>query len=118
MGFGWIAVLLRDTPIGVGIALAILGFFQAYWTIRSYRTIRMKKDLVGDASTEEYKAKEQEIVDKHREAVLNLWIYCLAPAWFRIPQLFGASEGSPLMFLGLIFTTPFFWGVASATKNG
>ena len=117
--FGFITAWFeRKVELGQRLGLSIIGVFQIYWTIQSYRTIREKVNLIGDVSSKEYQDKETEIVEKHREAVLNLWVYCLAPAWIRVPQILGASPDSPLIFLTLLFTWPFAFGVDSAFRRG
>ena len=117
--FGFITAWFeRKVDVGQGLGLTFLGALQIYWTVISYRTIREKVNLMGDVSSKEYQDNVTEIVEKHKEAVLNLWVCCLAPAWFRVPQFFGASPDSPLMFLALLFTSPFFFGVDSALRRG
>lgn len=118
--FGFfVAWVERKIPSGQAIGLTILGIGQIYWTIMSYRTIRKIKDLVGDdPSSEEYQEKEKEIIGNHKMAVLNLWVFCLTPAWIRFPQIFGASANSPLLFLPFLIASPFFSGAKSALDRG
>lgn len=117
--FGWLTAWVeRDIEMGQKVALSIIGAFQTYWTVESYRTIRKKRYLVGDPSTEEYQDKQAEIIKSHREAVLRLWIFCLAPAWIRFPQILGAPADSSLIYIAFLFTTPFVLGAESALKNG
>ena len=117
--FGWLTAWVeRDVEMGQRIGLSFLGVGQIYFTVLSFTTIRKKRYLVGDPSTKEYQDKEAEIINSHKDAVLTLWVFCLAPAWIRFPQILGASADSPLQYIGFVVTTPFVIGVTSALRNG
>lgn len=142
--FGFIVAWFeRKIDTGQAIALTILGGCQIWWTFESYRTIRVVLDertknlhpsnhhennglqqehsLATNTTTttnNEQKVKEELLISKHKEAVVNLWMFCLAPAWLRVPQFFGASADSNLMFIGLVFTIPFAIGTLGAIERG
>lgn len=114
----------RKVDFGLAIGLTVLAFMQTYYTIASYITIRAAiqkrrmNELASTPTTEEQKEEEEKLIGKHKDAVVRLWITCIAPAWFRIPQIFGASADSPMMFLAFLFTTPFVLGARSAINRG
>lgn len=111
----------RFTDYGGAIGLSVLGIYQSVYTYYTYTNIRnaiKKRESHGQFPTEEQKQEEMDLIDKHKQAAMGLWVCCLAPAWFRIPQLFGYSYDSPLQFIALVFTTPFFLGAYYASKRG
>lgn len=85
---------------GQGIALTYLAVMQAVVTIMGYRAIRKAKQFSPAKESEAEERKKH--IENHRWYMLFLWVCCLAPAWFRIPQAFGASADSNLMFLAMI----------------
>ena len=124
--FGLIAVwFVRKVDMGQSIGLSILAIGQVYWTIKSYLTIRRVLEYrklnfggIHSVPTEEQRHEEVELIGKHKQAAINLWVFCLAPVWIRVPRLFGLSANSNLMFLTLLFTTPFAMGAERTTGKG
>ena len=124
--FGLITIWFeRKIVVGQAIGLSNLGVGQTYFTIKSYKTIRAvleyrKLNFGGSypPPTEEQRKEEVKLNGKHKGAAINLWVFCLGPVWIRIPQLFGASANSNLIFLSLIFTTPFAMGAVRTIGKG
>ena len=83
---------------GQGTALTYLAVMQIFVTIMGYRAIRKAKQYSPDKESEADERKKY--IENHRWYMIFLWVCCLAPAWFRVPQVFGASANSNLMFLG------------------
>lgn len=111
----------RFDSYGSSIGLSVLGLYQLFFTYLSYKTIRgaiKKRDLNGKFPTEEQQQEVNDLIDNHKKAVIGLWMCCLAPAWFRVPQLFGASADSPLQFIALVVVQPFYFAFYYATKRG
>merc|ERR1712196_268382 len=94
---------------GLSIGLTILGVLQTYFTIAGFWHVRKAVALRYRDTTDKDLFKKH--IDAHKFNMIGLWMACLGPAWFRIPQMLGASASSPLMFLGLIPTL--FWGQAT-----
>eukprot|EP00929_Paragymnodinium_shiwhaense_P025571 TRINITY_DN15430_c0_g1_i8.p1 TRINITY_DN15430_c0_g1~~TRINITY_DN15430_c0_g1_i8.p1 ORF type:complete len:249 (-),score=19.55 TRINITY_DN15430_c0_g1_i8:177-923(-) len=76
--------------------LSALAIMQMYFTISGYRNIRKA------IANREDQALFQQHMAAHKADMIWLWVACLGPAWFRIPQVFGAGDDSYLMFLGLL----------------
>ncbi len=111
----------RFSDYGTSIGLSVLAFYQLLFTYKTFKNIRVaikKRDLNGEFPTNEQKQEVIDLVEEHKKAAMGLWVCCLAPAWFRIPQLFGKSANSPLQCIALVFTTPFVLGAYYATKRG
>jgi len=85
---------------GQGAALTYLAVMQAFVTIKGYMAIRKAKQYSPEKGSEAEERKKH--IENHRWYMIFLWICCLTPGWFRIPQAFGASPDSNLMFLAMI----------------
>merc|ERR1712217_766281 len=91
-----------DDAMGLAIGLSIVGCLQLYYTTTGYYAIYQ---AVSNRDNDDiFKEK----VAEHKAKMIGLWVSCLSPGWFRIPQMLGASGDSSLMFLGLV--PAFFFG--------
>ena len=116
--FGYLTTWIeRDVALGLSIALSGLGIMQLYWTFKSYQTIRSYIEKRKSSPTEEQKLEENEMIAKHRNAVIWLWMCCIGPAWFRIPSLLG-NNGDIIMFLPMPFGLMFIFRAENAMTHG
>ena len=127
--FGYLTTWIeRDIGLGISIALSGIGIMQLYWMFKSYQTIRAhiekRKQVHGSSnnsssslSTEERRLEENEMIAKHRYAVIWLWMCCIGPAWFRIPSLLG-NNGNIIMFLTMPFGLVFIFRAEKAMTHG
>ena len=120
--FGFITTWFeRFGDVGSSIGLTFLGVFQVAYTLRGFYAIRkalQKRAEAKLAGIQTQTQEEKEWIEKHRNYMMGLWLFCLTPAWFRIPELLGAGPNTSYMFLALFFTTPFANGYIRATESG
>uniref|UniRef100_A0A7S0BA41 Cytochrome b561 domain-containing protein n=1 Tax=Pyrodinium bahamense TaxID=73915 RepID=A0A7S0BA41_9DINO len=85
---------VRGTMIGLSVVASI----QFGTTTAGLVGIRLAIAARKNGDMEKF----NKLVRWHRTLMIALWVACMAPGWFRLPHLFGASKGSPLMFLGML----------------